>query len=52
MKTADFWFYSLIVLLAVSIAAGWPLLLRIAVIANSVVVLLDVARRVVQLRRV
>ncbi len=40
----DFWFYSMIVLLSIAVATGWPLGLRIAVVLNALVVLLDAVR--------
>lgn len=42
----DFWFISMVALLTIAVAAGWPFWLKVAVIANSIVVLLDVAQEV------
>lgn len=42
MKKNDFWFFSLIALLVVAISTGWNLWLRIAIIANSILVFMQV----------
>ena len=49
MLKKGFWFLSLCALLLIAGAKGWNTPLRIAVIANAVVVLLEVARSAVVL---
>ena len=44
MKNSNFWFITLCALLVIASVNGWNLPLRIAVVANALVVLLDVAR--------
>lgn len=45
MKISDTWVYTLCALLAVASINGWSLPLRIAVVANALVVLMVIARR-------
>lgn len=45
MKRNDFYFYSLIVLFLLGVLRRWPLGLRIAVVANSVLVLAQCGKR-------
>lgn len=45
MKISDTWVYTLCALLAVASVNGWSLLLRIAVVANALVALMVIARR-------
>ena len=45
MKKSDFWFLSLIALFTLAVSFGWNIWLRIAVIANSVLVLLQIIAR-------
>ena len=44
MKNSNFWFLTLCALLVVASVNGWNLFTRIAVAANALVVLMDVAR--------
>lgn len=44
MKNSNFWFLTLCALLVIASVNGWNLPLRIAVVANALVVLLDVTR--------
>ncbi|MCD8147776.1 MAG: hypothetical protein LUD84_10980 [Clostridiales bacterium] len=46
MKNNNFWFFSLVALLVLGVALQWPTILRIAIIANSGVVLFHVVSRV------
>ena len=46
MKKSNFWFLTLCALLIIAGVNGWSVPLRIAVAANALVVLIDVARRV------
>ena len=46
MKNDNFWTVTLIALFILSVALRWPLSLRIAVIANSILVLWEVAAKV------
>ena len=45
MKISDTWVYTLCALLAVASVIGWSLPLRIAVVANALVVLIGIVRR-------
>lgn len=45
MEKSNFWFVTLISLFVIAENLSWPILLKIAVIANSVIVLMDVAKR-------
>ena len=49
MKKTNFWTLTLCTLLLIAIATGWSLSLRVAVAANAVVVLIEVARDAVAL---
>ena len=42
----NFWFYLLVVLFILAAALQWPVSLRIAVIANSILVLIQIFHRV------
>lgn len=44
MKKSNFWFLTLCALLIIASVYGWSLPLRIAAVANGVVVLMDVAK--------
>ena len=44
MKKSSFWFLTLCALLVIAGVNGWNLPLRIAAVANALVVLMDVAR--------
>ena len=46
MKKNDFWTLSLVVLWIIAFETGWPIWMRIAVIANAVLVLWYVAMRI------
>ena len=46
MKNSNFWFWTLIVLLVFGVAMQWPVYLRIAVIANSLIVLGSIPVRI------
>jgi hypothetical protein len=46
VKNSSFWFLTLCALLCTASANGWDPLLRLATIANALVVLLEVAREV------
>ena len=46
MKKSNFWLVTLCILLVVAGVTGWNIYTRIAVAANALVVLIDVARRV------
>ena len=45
MKKSKFWLITLCALLVIASVNGWSLYARIAVAANALVVLMDVARR-------
>lgn len=45
MGKNDFWFLSLVALLIISSCFSWSPLLRVAVIANSAIVLCDAVRQ-------
>ncbi len=49
MKYKNFWFVSLIALCIIANSTGWSIESRIAVAANAVVVLLEVAKTAVRL---
>lgn len=49
MVKNNFWLLTLCALLLIASATGWNLQIRVAVAANAVVVLLDVARGAVAL---
>ena len=44
MKNSNFWFLTLCALLVIASVNGWSIPLRIAVVANALVILMDVAR--------
>ena len=44
MKNNNFWFISLIALLIIGNSTGWSIYSRIAVVANAMVVLLEVVQ--------
>ena len=44
MKNSSFWFITLCALLVIAGVNGWSIPLRIAAVANALVVLMDVAR--------
>ena len=44
MKISNFWFLTLCALLVIAGVNGWNLPLRIAAVANALVVLMDVVR--------
>lgn len=46
MKKSIFWYLTLCAFLVIAGVNGWSAWLRVAVIANAIVVLLDVVRRV------
>lgn len=46
MKKSNFWYLTLCALLVIASVYGWALSLRIAAVANALVVLMDVARSV------
>ncbi len=43
MKKNDFWFFSLITFLTLALLTKWSFWLRIAVVANAIVVLIECA---------
>lgn len=45
MNKHDFWFLSLVALFVFNICFSWPTPLRVAVIANSIIVLYDVIKQ-------
>ena len=49
MKKTDFWTLSLVALLILAVSAGWPPALKIAVIANALLVLGQTAQKARQL---
>lgn len=49
MVTKNFWTLTLCALLLIASATGWSVSLRVAVIANAAVVLIEVARDAVAL---
>ena len=51
MKNNNFWFVSLVALLVIANSTGWSIYSRIAVAANAVVVLMEVAKEAVRLCR-
>lgn len=51
MKKDDYWFISLIALLVIAVCTGWSIWAAMAVIANSVLILLQVACRVYEIVR-
>lgn len=51
MKNNNFWFVSLVTLLIIANSTGWSIYSRIAVVANAVVVLMEVAKEAVRLYR-
>lgn len=51
MKSSNFWFLTLCTLLVIASVNGWNLYLKIAVIANAIVVLLDVIKRTKKLKK-
>lgn len=46
MKKNDFWFVSLIALFIIGVSAYWNIPIRIAVALNSIVVLVDIVKRI------
>lgn len=46
MKKSNFWFLTLCVLLVIAGVNGWSIPLRVAVVANAVVVLMEVVRKI------
>ena len=44
MKNSNFWFLTLCALLVIAGVNGWSIPLRIAAVANALVVLIDVVR--------
>ena len=46
MVKSNFWFLSLIVLLIIAHSTAWPLLLRVAVAANAIVVFIEIFRKI------
>lgn len=51
MKKNNFWFISLVALFVIAQATSWPRPIKVAVIANSILVLIDTIREGVQLFR-
>ena len=51
MKKFDFWFLSLITFLTISVAFGWNIWLKIIVIANSILVLVQTTYQLYQRRK-
>ena len=51
MKNSDFWFITLCALLVIGSVTGWNIPLRIAVMANALVVLLDVVKKIKVLKK-
>ena len=46
MKKSNFWYLTLCAFLVIAGVNGWSTWLRIAVVANAIVVLMDVIKRV------
>lgn len=42
----NFWFLSLIALLIIAYSTAWPLLLRVAVAANAIVIFIEIFRKI------
>lgn len=42
----NFWFLSLIALLIIAHSTAWPLLLRVAVAANAIVIFIEIFRKI------
>lgn len=51
MKKIDFWFLSLIAFFAIAVAFGWNIWLKITVIANSILVLIQTTYQLYQRRK-
>lgn len=51
MKKSNFWFLTLCALLVIASVNGWSLPLRVAVAANAVVVLMEVAGRIYEFKK-
>lgn len=50
MVKINFWFLSLIALLIIAHSTAWPLLLRVAVAANAIVIFIEIFRKIRRLR--
>lgn len=51
MKNSDFWFLTLCTLLIIAGVNGWSIPLRIAVVSNALVVLMDVVKKIKALKK-
>ncbi len=46
MKADNFWFITLCAFLIISLTIGWSIPLRVAIVANSLVILLNIIKQV------